>query len=237
MLGFVALGALAVIVILRLAGKHSQGDPARLAALFRQYGKQAAGIALLAFSGFAATRDNWMPAVVLAPIGLGLLQMGAFTMNGFGLRQQRLSRLHSAYFEMTLDQASGALSGKVIAGAFAGSELASLEKAALLRLRVEVSGDPDSLNLIEAYLDRRLPSWREHVNEGAGARQGGARAAQALSKQEAYQILGLQPGAGPDTIRAAHRALMKQFHPDAGGSNWLAAKINAAKDVLLGTHG
>ena len=56
-----------------------------------------------------------------------------------------------------------------------------------------------------------------------------------MSKQEAYQVLGLAPGATEEDIRAAHHRLMRTAHPDAGGSDWLAARINMARDVLLGS--
>lgn len=240
MIAVLAIGALALLVLLWVAGKFSQGDPRRLADLFRKFGKQALGAGLLAFSAFAAMRQNWMPAVILAPIGLGLLQTSPFGLStlGGGLfgRSGRRSRLSSAYFEIILDQDSGLMSGQVVAGAYIGRELVSIDPAGLLRLRQEVAHDPDSLALIEAYLDRRLARWRENVNQNPGARQGGSGRQQAMTEQEAYQVLGLEPGAKPDAIRAAHRTLMKRLHPDTGGSNWLAAKVNTAKDVLLAGH-
>ncbi len=63
------------------------------------------------------------------------------------------------------------------------------------------------------------------------------RASGTMTVDEAWQVLGLQPGADAAAIRAAHRRLMRGAHPDSGGSDWLAARINQARDILLAAGG
>ena len=131
--------------------------------------------------------------------------------------------------EMRLDHRSGVLDGRVRAGPHAGRQLSGLELADLLRLR-DAAGqqEPASVPLLEAYLDRRFPDWRNrerarHMSAGDGS----------MDERMALRILGLPPEADEQAIRAAHRQLLARVHPDHGGSDWLAARINEARDHLL----
>ena len=100
-----------------------------------------------------------------------------------------------------------------------------------------ISGfDAESVALFESYLDRRFPAWRQDAQGHPAGGQGRAASSGKMTDEEAYQILGLQPGASRDEIGRAHRALMKKLHPDQGGSTYLAARVNEAKDTLLRTH-
>ena len=146
------------------------------------------------------------------------------------------SRVETATLEMRLDHATGRMSGRVRAGPQAGRELAELSRAELLALLTACrADDPDSVPLLEAWLDRADPDWRSGAEqddahaEGARAAPGGGR----MTRQEALAVLGLAEGASEDEIRAAHRRLMRAAPPDGGGSDWLAARINEARDVLL----
>ena len=146
------------------------------------------------------------------------------------------SEVDSVFLKMRLDHGTGAMGGEVKRGRFQGRRLADLALADLLLLLAEVQADPDSLGLLEAYLDRAHPDWRE----AAGAERGSQAPSPqtAMTAEEAYRILGISPGPGgtpPSTaeIKAAYRRLMGQLHPDHGGSDYLAAKVNQAKDFLL----
>ncbi len=140
------------------------------------------------------------------------------------------SAVETAWLRMRLDHASGAMNGEVLQGAHAGRRLGDLEPAALFELlQACATNDAASVPLLEAYLERRLgPDWREQAPVAAAAGDG------PMSREQAYEVLGLAPGASEADIRSAHRRLMRSAHPDHGGSNYLAAQINRAKDVLLG---
>lgn len=161
-------------------------------------------------------------------------RLGPIVFDADGFDEANESEVNSRFFSMRLDHSTGEVSGRVLTGTFAGVDLIDLGEQETRRLLVEVSGDPDSLALLETWLDRNRAGWREYFAEQDAA--AGAPDGPSDPDEEAYEILGLKPGATPEEIRAAHRNLMKGVHPDQGGSTYLAAKINEAKDRLLKRH-
>ena len=144
------------------------------------------------------------------------------------------SQVRSQFIEMMLDHDSGQLAGRFVAGPQAGH---SLDEFDLPQLAAMIPNfDAESVALLESYLDRRFPAWRENAQRNSAGGQRRAAASGKMTDEEAYQILGLQPGANRDEIGRAHQTLMKKLHPDQGGSTYLAARVNEAKDTLLRTH-
>jgi hypothetical protein len=150
---------------------------------------------------------------------------GGFSSPGSAQRTE----VHTAFLQAWIDHGTGDVGGAVLSGRFAGRTLDGLGDGDLLDLHAECSSDADSLRILEAYLDRRLGSdWRNARRPPpSGPRSD-------MTRDEALAVLGLAEGAGADEIRAAHRRLIQRMHPDVGGSADLAARINRAKDVLLG---
>lgn len=150
---------------------------------------------------------------------------GGFSSPGTGRRTE----VRTAFLQAWIDHGTGDVGGTVLTGRFSGRTLDRLSDNELLDLHEECRTDADSLRVMEAYLDRRLNvDWRT-------ARQPPPRGPRSdMTREEALAVLGLAEGASEEDIKAAHRRLILRTHPDAGGTADLAARINRAKDVLLG---
>jgi hypothetical protein len=226
------LGLIVLLLALVLLRGFMRADVAALVRGLRIVG----GTAALGGAAVLVIRGSVHYAMALAMLGSWLLWGGGWpSWGGFpgGGRPSggQTSRVITDHLEMELDHDTGALSGHVLKGTFAGRRIESMTPAEMAELWRDCRfADPQSASLIEAYLDRAHPSWREDMSR----QRAESGAAQGMTRDEAYEILGLAPGASVDEIRRAHRELMLKIHPDRGGSDYLAAKINEAKDVLLG---
>jgi hypothetical protein len=230
----IIFGFLVLVLALWVLNLISKADPKIAARVV----KAAGGLVSLAFAVFLGVRGELAIAIPLGAFGLGMLGWMPFGPAGFSARTNRskgqASRVRTQFLELELDHDSGAMSGTIIAGSKRGSSLDTLPVETLAGLVSEF--DEESRALLVAYLDRRDAGWREHAQ--ADAATGGSSSASSgkMSEDEAYQILGLQRGASIDDVAQAHRRLMKRLHPDQGGSTYLAARINEAKEVLTRRH-
>lgn len=193
----------------------------------------------------------WAALFALLPWISRLRLAGRLWRAARGPRGGDSSRVATRFFDMTLDHDSGHMDGRIKEGRFAGRWLSELEEGERLDLAREVAReDAQSMRILETYLDRMHgAAWREAFGGDDGARgeryRGGFGGGEAgggaesdaggpMSREEAFRVLGLEPGASAAEIKRAHRRLMKVAHPDVGGSDYMASKVNEAKRVLLG---
>jgi hypothetical protein len=232
-MGAIIFGVLALAIVLLLAHGFSKTNPHNLAIALKAGG----GVAALGIAAVLGMRGRFELAATIGFIGLSLLGWVPWSIPGFGQRTQKstgqVSRVRSAFVEMELDHDTGAMRGTILAGPHVGQSLDTLDVATLSAFLPDI--DDESRALLMAYLDRREPGWRDHAQAGATAGPGTWSTGK-MTEEEAYQILGLAPGASVDDISRAHRTLMKKLHPDQGGSTYLAARVNEAKDVLTRRH-
>lgn len=181
-------------------------------------------------AGLIAVAAGLAPWVMRALRLHGLWQ----TLQRFGIHMRggnpspgQASQVETRFLRMELDHDSGQLDGDILDGVYGGRRLSGLSRAEAEGLWAEIQGDAESVRVLEAWLDRTWPDWRDSQTPPPPSPKAG------MSVEEARDILGVAADAGFDDIRAAHRRLMLTNHPDHGGSTWIAARINQAKDVLL----
>ncbi|MGY3608514.1 DnaJ domain-containing protein [Bradyrhizobium sp. Leo121] len=230
-------GVVAVVTLYLLLQMFRAANPAMMARAIKIVG----GVLSLAVAAYTGIRGELAVAIPLGIFGAGLLGWSPNVLGNFGSifggtqrSAGQSSRVRSKYLDMSLDHDTGALSGQIVEGPNAGRSLDEFDLQGLLAMAAGF--DAESVTLLESYLDRRFPAWRQDAQRNGAGGQRRAAPGGKMTEEEAYQILGLQPGASRDEISRAHRTLMKKLHPDQGGSTYLAARVNEAKDTLLRTH-
>jgi len=236
MLAYLGLGVFVLLLGLWLLRAFVEADPAKL----------ARGARVFILTG-AITAAVIVLVVLIATgrIGLGLAEitgLAPLALRGWAQWRRRqaaaapppgqASEVETDYLRMRLDHDSGTMSGTVRRGRFQGRHLSELTRDELVELWRECRAeDAHAASLLESYLDRVMAGWRETGEAGGTAAR---TASDAMSREEAYAILGLTAGASEAEIREAYHRLMMKIHPDQGGSTYLAAKLNRAREVLLG---
>ena len=231
------LAGLALLVLLIFAARlFAKANPRLLAGTLRKL----SGFIALGAAGFLLLRGALPLAIPLGLFGFSLIRPSAFGFGPFASSSKSAggtSHVRTESVEMELDHDSGEMEGMVLKGAFEGRMLSSLSDAELKTLLDELRGtDQQAETLMQAYLDWRIPDWREAESDKdeEKSQSRSRKPSGHMSVDEAYAVLGLKRGANEEEIGRAHRQMMKKFHPDQGGSTYLASRINEAKDVLLG---
>jgi hypothetical protein len=226
--------AIAIVIYVLLARIRAMPPGKRK----NEYIKLGLAVAVIVVIGLTLTgRMHWIGAALtgllvaarqLLPTLVRLFPMLQSLRGQSAAAAGQQSTVQTEVLRMVLDHDSGNLHGEVLSGEFAGRQLDDLDRSQLDTLMAYChQTDADSVQLLSSYLQRRF-------GEAAAAGTPPPTSGGQMTRKEALAILGLGDDAGKREIIAAHRALMQKLHPDRGGNDYLAAKVNQAKDVLLG---
>jgi hypothetical protein len=238
-MAYLAIGIILLLLFIVLGRAFVAADPAALARGLRW----GLGILAALVIGVLFATEEFGPALAVTGGLLGVVWRGRALWQQFraatGPRPGRVSEVETDTIRMTLDHDTGAMDGTIRRGSNQGRRLTEMSHSELVALWRECCADDEAAaKLLETFLDRAAPRWRDagsgQSDAGPGGRSGGGAASSgAMTRKEAYEILDLKAGASETEIKAAHRRLMLKLHPDQGGSTYLASRVNQAKDLLL----
>jgi hypothetical protein len=229
---------LAVIAVLYVLLKRARSAPPhKRRAEYIKLGLGAAVVAVIILA--LAGRMHWIGVALtgllvllrqLAPTLIRLSPMLASRLGQAAPSGGQTSTVTTEVLSMQLDHDTGDLHGEVLKGRYAGWRLADMDRAQLQELFAYCQQeDADSVQLLDSYLQQRFPGESDFGQQQTTGNTGGD-----MTREEALAVLGLDHDADKEAIVNAHRKLMQKLHPDRGGNDYLAAKINQAKDLLLG---
>ncbi|MGH7005995.1 MAG: hypothetical protein ACREIP_18785 [Alphaproteobacteria bacterium] len=234
MIGYLVLGV-ALVIGLAMIIRGMRGATAKQAK--RWLWQSVAAVSALVAGYFLLTGR---PAYAIVP-ALGVLVGVIGVLIDLALggpSKPHISRVNTRFLNLVLDHRSGQVTGDIVDGPFTGRRIESLRVDDLVELMMHYTReDPESARLVEAYLDRTSPTWRDRYGPDGRPKPDSysptSRPGGPMTKSEALKILGLQLGATAEDIRLAHRRMLQEHHPDRGGDPDMAARINQARDVLL----
>lgn len=246
MFAYLIGGLLVLVGVYLLLRWFTTASPAEVLRALRWAGLAFAVLLVIGLLAVGRMQLIWMALIGLLPWLNRAAALRQIWKSMRGPRKGNTSTVETRLVRMVLDHDSGEMDGEVLNGMHAGRRLSDLSTQALIDLLLWAQkDDAKSAQLLEAFLDRMRPDWQEAAradggpeagSAGAGDRDGyrtGPRGRVAMTPREARRVLDLGPDAGEAEIKAAHRRMMKHAHPDSGGSDEEAARINEAKDVLM----
>ncbi|PPR61627.1 MAG: hypothetical protein CFH10_01099 [Alphaproteobacteria bacterium MarineAlpha4_Bin2] len=237
-MGALILGVALLVAFLLFLRWCSLASPASLWRVLK-WGGVAIGIILISFLLLrGGLQFLWAASVFLVPWLLRLRGLRNWARAASPKSSGQNSKVRTRFIAMELDHDTGSMDGEVLEGPYAGRRLSDLDLDSLMDLlNHTIKNDSQSAQVLQSYLDRiHGDDWRDRAGSGGSGTGGGEPhpGGTAMTRDEAYEVLGLEVGASEEDIKKAHRRLIREYHPDLGGSDYLAAKINEAKDLLLG---
>lgn len=238
-MGAMILGIALLVALVFFLRWYATAPPSDLLKVLKWGGLTIGGLLVLFMLLRGGFQFLWIAAAFLIPYLLRRRGMRGWAQASKPRTEGQRSTVRTRFVAMELDHDTGDMDGEILEGPHRGRRLSDLDLDSLLDLlHLAYNEDSQSAQVIQSYLDRvHGDEWQERAGEagsaGGGSNSGAKPGTSQMTRDEAYEVLGLQPGAGEDEIRAAHRRLIREYHPDTGGSDYLAAKINEAKDLLL----
>ncbi|MEP1470608.1 MAG: molecular chaperone DnaJ [Halieaceae bacterium] len=232
----ILLLAIAAVVYILFRRAQSMPPHKRRAELI----KLGVGVAVVVVIGLTMTgRMHWLGAALtgllvaarqLLPMLIRFFPMLTSLKANAGPSSGQRSTVATDILRMQLDHDSGKLQGEVLQGPFKEWLLDEMDRDQLMALLSFCQAEDDeSAQLLSSYLQQRFPGESDFQQQQAPP----GNSSTGMSRQEALAVLGLPEDADREAIIAAHRSLMQKLHPDRGGNDYLAAKVNQAKDLLL----
>lgn len=235
------IAAIVIALCWYAIAKYRRDTPERRKKLRTHY--IVVGVALFLILLTVTGRASWLGAALggllvlaqrLIPLAIKFLPVMSF----FGNKSfipSGIPTVKTKYLRIEVDYLSGEIKGKIIAGPHEGYFVKQLSQSQIDELRnYYQTNDRESYDLLLSYLN--YSQQRQAGGSGFQHREAPTTSVSDMSVSEAQQILGVDQNASKQDIISAHKKLIQKFHPDRGGNDYLAAKINLAKDVLVGSR-
>jgi hypothetical protein len=238
-MGALILGVALLVALIFFLRWYATALPSDLLKVLKWGGLTVGGLIILFLLLRGGFQFLWIAAAFLIPYLLRRRGMRGWAQASKPRTEGQRSTVRTRFVAMELDHDTGDMDGEILEGPHRGRRLSDLDLDSVLDLlHLAYNEDSQSAQVLQSYLDRvHGDEWQERAggaaSGGGGSKSGATPGSSQMTRDEAYEVLGLQPGAGAADIRAAHRRLIREYHPDKGGSDYLAAKINEAKDLLL----
>jgi len=238
-MGALILGVALLVALIFFLRWYATALPSDLLKVLKWGGLTVGGLIILFLLLRGGFQFLWIAAAFLIPYLLRRRGMRGWAQASKPRTEGQRSTVRTRFVAMELDHDTGDMDGEILEGPHRGRRLSDLDLDSVLDLlHLAYNEDSQSAQVLQSYLDRvHGDEWQERAGGAAsgsgGSKSGATPGSSQMTRDEAYEVLGLQPGAGAADIRAAHRRLIREYHPDKGGSDYLAAKINEAKDLLL----